>query len=243
MSLDESNALATGFITRNGYRGKGIGKLVWEACKKQIEGKNLFINSVILLVSMYEKQGAIFSSPPFEMCEIFVPLKKQFDDQFLKEIRHNSCKIKTYTPSMFNEVDKYDATFHCIKRTHFLRVHLKKCHNVQVAYDETGSMCCYGTIRQGYDGYSLMPLYAENITIAKKILLSLVLDIPDGTILKIFICDENADGENEVLKNIGYEKQPYDPGHHGKRLFTVADSPVTSARRVFSTMNFQYSLV
>ena len=68
----------------------------------------------------YEKQGAKLSSPPAEMCEIFVLLKKQFDDQFLKEIHNNSYEIKTYMPSMFNEVDKYDATFHCIKRTHFL---------------------------------------------------------------------------------------------------------------------------
>ena len=112
---------------------------------------------------------------------------------------------------MFNEVDKYDATFHCIKRSHFLRVHLEKCHSVQVAYDETGSICGYGTIRQGHDGYSLMPLYGENTTIAKKILYSLVRDIPDGTKLKIVICDENADGVNEVLKHIGYENQPYDP--------------------------------
>ena len=243
MSLDESNALATGFITRSGHRGKGIGKLVWEACKKQIEGKNLFVTSIVSMVSWYEKQGAKLSSPPAEMCEIFVLLKKQIDDQFLKEIHNNSYEIKTYMPSMFNEVDKYDATFHCIKRTHFLRVHFEKCHCIKVGYDDTGSICGYGTIRQSYDGYSLMPLYGENTTIAKEILHSLVLNIPDGTKLKIFICDENADGAEEVLKHIGYQKQPYDPGHHGKRLFTIADSPVTSARRVYSTMNFQYSLV
>ena len=100
-----------------------------------------------------------------------------------------------------------------------------------------------GLFEKGFDGYSLMPLYAENSTIAKKILYSLVEDLPNGTLMKICICDENADGVNEVLKQVGYQEGPYDPGHHCKRLFTITDSPVASARRVFCTMNFQYCLV
>ena len=63
------------------------------------------------------------------------------------------------------------------------------------------------------------------------------------SILKVCVCDDNAEGANEVLQYIGYEAKPYDPGHHVKRLYTIADSPVTSVHRVYSTMNFQYSLI
>ena len=149
MSLDEFNAMATGFITRTGHRGRGIGKIVWEACKKQIKRKNLFINAIIPAISTYTKQGAILPARPFEICEIFFTLMKQFDEKFMNEIVKTSYCLKTYEANMFNALDKYDATFHSIKRSHFVRVHLEKSHSVKVAYDEEGTVCGYGAVREG----------------------------------------------------------------------------------------------
>lgn len=244
MELDESNVLLSGFISRKQDRGKGFGNLLLKAFDQQHQGKNTFLSSALPMVPLYQKKGYKDSDPPMNIVILMIPLKKNFDEVF-RGSDEGICTVKDCDSCLKKKLEEYDANFHPFERKQLLRIHLEKCEIIKIAFNDEGVVCGYGCLRKNFDGYCVTPLYAEDKRTATKLLHDLVKNVPDGTLVKVVICDGNGEASG-VMQNLGYDPENPEASVRrmfvARRMFSQEDSPIAAVTKVYSTMNVQYSL-
>ena len=238
LSLDDTNAFVTTFITKPELRGKGIGRKVWDACMDAVKGKNVIVNAAPNREEMYNKLGFTVSKNRMEIQDYAFPLKKVEPVEKVEEV----AEVFNYQPSMFDKVYAYDQLIQPIERRDFVRNHIAQSDIVKVALND-GKVVGYVCVRKNYKGFMIMPLYADNIKIARQLVHSVANSIDDDTPIKIGIPSGN-EGAEEIFTDFGWFARSYNPYYVNLRMHKKVDfADSIKEKKVYSAMNYSYVLI
>ena len=162
------------FIVDPLYRGKGIGKVLWEYRRELLLNKLnnkpvIGMDGVFNMQQFYQKGGFQFSHRNLRMQGKAVGIRKP-------EINME------FRPSDYDEVATYDEKHFGFRRTQFLKLwlfHPQIFTLLNIKKDKIAGLISY---RQCISGYKIGPLFADDETIAASLLSSVMNRIPGETV-------------------------------------------------------------
>lgn len=93
----------------------------------------------------------------------------------------------------FDRITAYDTSIHHIPRHRFLQACLRTVDRGLLAEDSTGAVCGYALLEKKPFGTKVFPVYADRRTVAEKLLLHIVENLPPGEQIQVCIPSANAD--------------------------------------------------
>ena len=106
----------------------------------------------------------------------------------------------------FTDLQQYDKAIARVDRKFWIKNCYDSYPESVVAMNEKHQICGYGVFynMEGENRHVLQPILAENVRIAKKILVQLLAKVPLGNQITIKIAKENVEGM-ELMKRIGLD--------------------------------------
>ncbi|KAH3854462.1 hypothetical protein DPMN_097004 [Dreissena polymorpha] len=89
------------FIVREDLRGKGIGKLIWEALIERAGNRNIAVYAVSYMADWYEMNGFKFRTSKVAFCKVCV-------NEDMKKAIHSEYTCRDLTQDLWPMVMKYD---------------------------------------------------------------------------------------------------------------------------------------
>lgn len=162
------------YIADPEFRGKGLGRKVWDAGMAHLEGRTIGLDGV-------PEQQANYRGMGFEaVYETF-----RWSGRFQGAL---SADITPVTAELLPAISAFDRRFFPAERTTFLAEWLKPPRIARAMLRE-GIVCGYAVVRQCHEGCKIGPLFADTPIDAEKLLaacsaeigdLMLHIDVPAG---------------------------------------------------------------
>ena len=146
------------YIVKPEYRGRGLGRAVWDAGIKRLEGRTIGLDGVPEQQANYRSMGFL---PAYES----VRLTGQ------PWLKHASFNVSDEADP--DSVSGLDATCFPADRRSLLQAWLSPLHIIRAISDDTG-LRGYGVVRRCLQDYKIGPLFADSAEIAMAILAALV---------------------------------------------------------------------
>jgi ribosomal protein S18 acetylase RimI-like enzyme len=155
------------YIAHPDYRGRGIGRRVWDAGMAHLEGRTIGLDGVAEQQQNYRSMG-------FEPLYETVRWSGRLEGAAVAEVSDVNADI---LPAII----RYDGEVFPQIREAFLTEWLKPPGLAKVLI-ENGRVRGYGVCRKCHDGFKIGPLFAEGLTEAFTLLQSLVAETGDETV-------------------------------------------------------------
>lgn len=168
------------YIVRPAYRGKGLGKAIWDAGMASAGTRSIGLDGVLAQQANYRASGFAFAH---------------------RNIRYGGAPARPRSPRLSpsivpadgpvrDAILAYDGPLFPAARRSFLQAWLAPSpHRHSLAWHENGVVRGYGTIRACAEGHKIGPLFADSETVAEAILegliaaaepASLFMDVPEA---------------------------------------------------------------
>ena len=168
------------YIVAPEHRGKGYGLELTKHRLNYCKGRNIGIDGVLENVEIYQRIG-------------YVPFYQNKRYQFTaSEIPFDSSNISIICANDVPQIIAYDRQCFPAPRNNFLKVWLTQKEGKSVVFKTNDNVQGYAVRRQCSEGYKIGPLFADNIEIAKQLLITLQADIPGETVL-LDVPENNSD--------------------------------------------------
>ena len=212
------------------HRGKGFAFKMWKTARTAIDPKvNLGLDSVVSKVHLYEREG-FKSAWKLSLYNFYVPSIFEAYDSIT--VHNNACvAIKLATEVDFVKLKLYteDVIGFKFDRPGLLEKWITlPTHTALAAVNDNGDVVGFGTIRETInlkeDGYLLAPLQADNIDIARFLLLKLAkgVDSTQNLVFRVYIPEINT----EALEIVNEVKGDHNVGAIYIRMYTGDELPV-----------------
>lgn len=163
------------YICRPDRRGRGYGKAVWNAGIARLEGRTIGLDGVPGQQANYRRMGF---AAAYRTLRFSGPLAATGDSSMLRPIE----------TALLPEIMAYDASCFPAARPGFLEAWLSPPRLALLAIQD-GRLRGYGAARACREGHKIGPLFADDATIAERLLLGLAaasgaeavhVDVPEG---------------------------------------------------------------
>jgi len=165
------------YIVAPGCRGRGCGRMIWEAGLKRLSGRNIGLDGVVEQQSNYRRAG-------FRLAYRNI--------RFAGVASRDPRPLPGIVPVgeiSFNAILRYDAGLFPVPRARFLESWFSQPRAAAFATVEKGSLAGYTVVRKCRKGCKIGPLFAENGEAAEKLFLAasswpepgspIFLDVPE----------------------------------------------------------------
>jgi hypothetical protein len=151
------------YICRPEHRGKGHGRLVWDAGMAALAGRTIGLDGVPEQQANYASMG-------------FVPAYETVRWSGRPEAVALSQQTQTVANAkLHNDIIAFDRSYFPGPRTSFLNVWLDRPHVARAAFRQE-KLAGYGVLRECLDGYKLGPLFARDAEAATALFNDLAHD-------------------------------------------------------------------
>ncbi|MCQ1574367.1 GNAT family N-acetyltransferase [Neorhizobium galegae] len=154
------------YIANPDFRGKGFGRMVWDAGMAHLDGRTIGLDGV-------PEQQANYRSMSFE------PLYETFRWSGSLAASRDADVI-AITDDLVPTILGYDRAFFPAERDTFLTAWLKPPRAAKVIIRD-GNVCGYAVCRKCHDGYKVGPLFAQTAADAQKLLSACAAEIGNET--------------------------------------------------------------
>jgi len=171
------------YMVKPTWRGQGYGLQLWQRAMEQLAGRVVGLDGVVAQQENYRKSG-------FQLAYRNIRYGGVFSDQFLGTIRELRPDVSIVLAKEVNQGDlnSYDSNLFLAARNEFLSSWLRQEDATVLVAVSNDKIVGYGVIRRCRSGWKIGPLFAEDVEVAEKLLLSLVtaakgdevfLDVPE----------------------------------------------------------------
>ena len=175
------------YIVKPAYRDMGYGLQLWKAGLAYLEGRNIGLDGVVEQQENYKKSGFHFAYNNIRFQGIS-------DGQCLE-----NKDVVDLTDLPFGKVNDFDRKFFPSERANFLKHWINQKSSKALAVVKDNELAGYGVIRPCRNGYKIGPLFAETVSLAETLFLSLIstlkknevffLDVPQVNLSAIKLAD------------------------------------------------------
>jgi len=167
------------FIVLPEFRGRGIGRLLWNEALRRLEGRVIGLDGVMAMVSCYEKSG-------------FVTHHVNARYRFVAAPAAVAPTVRRLSSLPLARILDYDRKHHPASRAAFLDqwVRIPGSHGFVSVTDNRVEG--YGVVRPSENGWRIGPLFADNAAVAGNLLGALCGSVPSGESLFMDVPGCNA---------------------------------------------------
>jgi GNAT superfamily N-acetyltransferase len=156
------------YIVRSSFRGQGLGREIWNAAMKYLEGRNIGLDSVCEQQKLYESQG-------------FWPCYKNVRHQGVGTGQERKAEgIKHLSEVPIKDLLAYDDQYFPVPRHVFTKSWIGQPGGSAFAALNDGELMGYGVLRQCHQGYKIGPLFADDEDVADTLFCALCGMAPLG---------------------------------------------------------------
>ena len=177
------------YISHPDFRGKGLGRRVWDHGMAYLEGRTVGLDGVPQQQANYARMG-------FETRYNTIRWSGSFDGPTTV-----SSKVIALDPSAFTEIAQFDRRAFPEERTAFLGAWIAPPHQA-LGIVTRGRLSGYGVLRACHQGFKIGPLFAETTEEALHLFAALAQLAPGAPIHIDVPEDQSAFGE--YLQGLGF---------------------------------------
>ncbi|CAN7206264.1 GNAT family N-acetyltransferase [Rhizobium sp. LjRoot30] len=170
------------YIVHPDFRGRGLGKAIWEHGMASAAGRSIGLDGVVAQQDNYRRSG--FRTAYTTTRYGGIPRRGP----------EGASQAEPATAEELDAIVAYDATIFPASRPAFLKVW---CDGLEgrsaVMLRREGKILGYGVVRRCHEGYKIGPLYADDAVSAGTLLTALI-DQTGAENVVIDIPDDNSDG-------------------------------------------------
>ena len=233
--IDEKNAMLNMYITKKAFRGRGIGRQVYDRCIRSLRHMNVSINANWDHAAMYASAG--FGVSSFKLMVYHCSMKHVT----VEPERHlQAGHMVTLVDVALDWILEYDQTLLApvtSQRRELLTRCMKCSLHGLVVLGEEGQVLGWGSVSKGDLAYSLMPLYADTPAIAEALINHLLARVPQDGVVEVSYPQTNLEA-GRIFEGIGVTKGDTD---HNMRMYNKNDVTLP-LDRVYSLSNYHLTL-
>ncbi len=154
------------YIVRPQWRGKGYGKLIWDAGIASAGDRTIGLDGVVAQQDNYRESGFALAHRSARWGGVIAATKSAH------------TRVRTVTPDLISVVELFDRSCFPEPRPRFLAAWLgavRTRHSVCAV--EGNTIVGYGTIRRAVDGFKIGPLFAQTAEVANSLVCALAADL------------------------------------------------------------------
>jgi GNAT superfamily N-acetyltransferase len=157
------------FIVRPELRGRGYGRMIWQAAEARLAGRTVGLDAVTEEVANYTQQG---------FAAHYRSVRHECLSAHIGDIPHY---IKPVSRLPFEKLLAFDRRYFPAERRSFLDrwVHTPGAHALASVID--GQMQGFGMVRPCHRGWKTGPLHATSPGAARELFEALVSSLPEGS--------------------------------------------------------------
>ena len=227
--MDDSTGFIAFYVTNKTWRGKGIGRKVFDLSCQALGKRQLTLNGALDRQGMYVAGGFKVSTFTLVTYEGSIKELKLDEEEFQKK---ETIEVSTIKDVGFQKILDYDQKIHPMPRRKALKWFTDFSH-VALAVTKDGVVQGWGSLYKAHRGFRLMPLYADSPELARVLLHKLVKSVSNNMEAGIEVAfpDDNKDAK-AMFEELGMTR-----GQQNKRMFTEFDVPIQN-QRVYSVLNY-----
>lgn len=169
------------YIVKPNYRNQGYGLKLWNTALTKLGNRLIGLDGVVAQQGNYQKSGFLFAHNS---------IRYQVVSNIYCEPDHEIVHLSTIP---FEELTKYDDLHFSVKRSAFLKHWINQPGTVALAIKENNQLSGYGVIRNCREGHKIGPLFANNPSLAERLLLQLQ-KTATGKMIFLDVPSTNKDG-------------------------------------------------
>ncbi len=220
------------YVTKEKYRGRGIGRSVYSAATSQLGERNWCVTAEQSNSNLYHKLGFRIKSFNVQRHWVIPDVENLPTDDY-------AGSIKIVKPSEISEdlIEKFDVTIHPFKRDGVLPRRLRGCECAYVAVTD-GVIRGVVAMMSATQGYKMEPWYATNPHIAKILGIKALEGIKKGEKVEVLVPEENYDAL-AVIKELGLQDAAPEVAY---RMYSK-EEVTFSKQSVYSLMCYDFYIV
>ncbi len=156
------------YICHPDHRGKGYGKLVWDAGMARLGARTMGLDGVPAQQANYARMGFVAAYDTLRWSGR--PAHPQ-----------PGGNIVAVTEDLVPQILAYDRSFFAAERNGFLRAWLDEPRHARAVL-RNGSVHGYAVVRECHDGSKIGPLFADGLEEAKALVAACAAAVPGGTL-------------------------------------------------------------
>ncbi|MFN7024074.1 MAG: GNAT family N-acetyltransferase [Pseudorhizobium sp.] len=206
------------YICLPDYRGKGFGKIVWDAAMRHLEGRMIGLDGVPQQQPNYRRMG-------FE--ESYRTIRWSGK---IAAHQPNATSVYPISARMLPDMFAYDRQLFPAERDSFLQLWLQQPREAMTIIRE-GAIAGYAVLRRCHEGYKIGPLFADGAREAEDLFFACV-NQAGGDVLHLDV-PETQEAFSRVLQDAGmapgfetsrmYKNGSPTVGHHGVFAITTLE--------------------
>lgn len=168
-----------GYIVKPAMRGRGYGRLLWQAAMASLAGRNIGLDGVVAQQANYARSGfkLAYRNIRFEGTGSGDPVI--FDN------------IVPLSARDFDDVCRYDRAFFPDERAAFLACWISQPQHAAVGVLNGSALAGYAVLRPCRNGYKIGPLFADTPALAGSLFASLQGQVARGVPLYLDVPEPN----------------------------------------------------
>lgn len=146
------------YIVKPGFRGRGLGRSLWQAGMASLAGRNVGLDGVVAQQDNYRKSG-------------FALAWRNIRQEGVGggEAPPSDSRLVPLAALPFETVRDYDRLFFPADRAVFLQCWITQPGNAAIGFVDDDRLQGYGVLRPCRDGYKVGPLFADDPGIAESL--------------------------------------------------------------------------
>lgn len=193
------------YICLPDYRGRGLGRRVWDTAMQHLEGRTIGLDGVPQQQPSYRRMG-------FE--ENYRTIR--WSGKIAADYSSGTSTSPTL-PRMLPDVFAYDRQRFPSERERFLHAWLKQPRET-LAIPRDGTIAGYAVLRRCHDGYKIGPLFADGLSEAEELFFACVNQVK-GEVLHLDV-PQTQEAFSDVLRSVGMA-----PGFETSRMYKNGNPP------------------
>jgi GNAT superfamily N-acetyltransferase len=149
---DDDFAFVGFYIVAPAWRGRGIGRALWNAAMEHVGSRNAGLDGVPAQVPFYERSGFVLDHRNVRYCS--------------RGGGNGSGKARAIERTHAAAIVEYDRRCFPALREGFIRAWIAQPNAVSRCIERDGSVAGYGTIRRCMEGWKIGPLFADDASTA-----------------------------------------------------------------------------
>lgn len=181
------------YIVEPEFRGCGIGGALWRRAMQRLQGSNIGLDGVVAMQDAYARSGFKLAYRNVRYAASLLPSPGPLPD---------GMRLVPVMEVPFKDVMAYDRRFFPADREAFLHTWIRQPDGLALTALGPDGIRGMGVIRRCREGHKVGPLFADNVEIAKLLLLNLasrrdsvgpvILDVPEVNPAAVALAEETG---------------------------------------------------
>jgi GNAT superfamily N-acetyltransferase len=226
------------YIVQPQLRGMGLGREIWNAGMKHLEGRNIGLDGVMEQQKLYERKGfwpcykSIRHQGAGTGLKGSIELKGRTRLKGKKGPENKAECMKYLSEVPAEDLLAYDDQFFPVPRHVFIRSWIKQPGVTAIGALNGGDLAGYGVLRECYQGYKIGPLFADDKKVADALFCALCDHAPRNA--PVFL---DTPEPNTAALDLA-RRHHMQPVFETVRMYTKED-PGLPMERIFGVTSFE----